>query len=91
MHKETQSKKVPKMHIDKEEIIRKIKLFRENIKGKFGVEKLIVFGSVERNAMEENSDVDIIVMSNKYGTQQFLKITPKLYNEWHLKPKRGSI
>ena len=40
-----------------------------------------------KGKMKKNSDIDIIVVSHKFGKKQFFSITPKLYEEWHQKQK----
>lgn len=66
-----------------EEIKERVKEFKESVRKKFSVEKVIIFGSAARGEMERDSDVDIIVASRKYGRKDVFKITPKLYGEWH--------
>jgi predicted nucleotidyltransferase len=39
--------------------------------------------------MSRHSDVDIIVVSQKYGRKDVFKIVPELYREWHEKQKIG--
>jgi len=67
------------------EIIQKIKEFKENIKRKYGVEKLIVFGSAARTNFKKFNDIDLIVVARKKEKQ--LHLLPKLYHEWHIKQK----
>ncbi|MBI2574779.1 nucleotidyltransferase domain-containing protein [Candidatus Woesearchaeota archaeon] len=74
---------------DRAEIIRKVKGFKQRIKGRFYVTSMILFGSVPKGTAGKHSDVDILVVSKKYGAKHFLEITPKLYNEWHLGYKGG--
>lgn len=70
-----------------QKIIEEIRKFKEKIKEKFFVEKIIIFGSAARGEMKIDSDVDIIVVSKKYGRKYFFKIVPRLYTEWHEKQK----
>ena len=44
-----------------------------NLKNKFRVEKVIVFGSALKNKFNKNSDIDIIVLSNDFKGIDFLK------------------
>ncbi len=74
---------------DKQSIIRRVEKFKKSIEKKFFVDTIIIFGSAARGSMNEHSDVDIIVVSRKYGTKHFFDVLPKLYNEWHLKSKVG--
>ncbi|MFQ6089641.1 MAG: nucleotidyltransferase domain-containing protein [Candidatus Methanofastidiosia archaeon] len=70
-----------------EEIKESIGKFKESVRRKFFVDKVIIFGSAARGEMKKDSDVDIIVVSKKYGRKDVFKITPKLYEEWHEKQK----
>jgi len=70
-----------------EKIKEKIKKFKENTSKKFFIEKVIIFGSAARGEMKKDSDIDIILVSKKYGRKDVFKIVPKLYEEWHEKTK----
>lgn len=69
-----------------ENVIRSVERFKEGSK-RFGVEKVIIFGSAARGEMNEDSDIDIMVVSRKYGRKHTFKITPKLYEIWHEKER----
>ena len=47
-------------------------------------EKLILFGSQATGNSNENSDVDIIVVSKKFEGVKALKRSPNLYLKWDL-------
>jgi len=70
-----------------EKIREKVEKFKKSITKKFFVERIIIFGSAARGEMKKDSDIDIIVVSKKYGRKDVFKITPKLYGEWHEKQK----
>jgi predicted nucleotidyltransferase len=70
---------------DREKIVREIKEFKQKIKKKFYVDEIIIFGSAARGEMGEHSDIDLIVVSKKFGTKDIFKIVPKLYGEWYLR------
>ena len=70
-----------------EAVVEKVRDFKEKICGKFFVDKIVIFGSAGRKEMKADSDVDLIVVSRKYGLRDFFEITPALYDEWHLKQK----
>ena len=61
------------------EIIDSIKKFKENIKSKLSVKKVILFGSYVNGNHHENSDIDICIIaenvSNNYSAM--LKIAPE--------------
>jgi hypothetical protein len=63
----------------KEGIIRIIK----KLKKKNRLDKVILFGSFARNDFGKYSDVDIIVISEKFKGIKKLKRSPKLYYEIH--------
>ena len=70
---------------DKEKIVEEIKKFKKRIEKKFHVDEIIIFGSVARGEMSKHSDIDLIVVSKKFGMKDFFKIVPKLYGEWYLR------
>jgi predicted nucleotidyltransferase len=70
-----------------EEIKEEIRKFKNRIKKEFFVDKIILFGSAARNEMKRDSDVDIIVVSKKFGRRDVFRIVPELYGEWHDKQK----
>ena len=70
-----------------EKIKEEVRRFKEGINEKFFVERVIIFGSAAKGEMKKDSDIDIIVVSKKFGRKDFFKITPKFYDEWHLKQK----
>jgi predicted nucleotidyltransferase len=55
---------------DGEKMVREIKEFKK----KFYVDEIIIFGSVARGKMGKHSDIDLIVVSKKFGTKDFLKL-----------------
>jgi predicted nucleotidyltransferase len=65
-------------------IIRDIRKFKESIRKKFGVEKVIVFGSAARGDMDENSDIDIILVSRKFSRVSFFKRHLGIREMWTL-------
>jgi len=66
------------------EIRKRVEKFKKKIEKKFFVEKIIIFGSAARGEMKEDSDIDLIVVSKKFGLKHFFNIVPKLYGEWSL-------
>ena len=47
--------------MDREEIIQTLKKFKEENKNKYHIKSLGIFGSVAKNCMNENSDIDVVV------------------------------
>jgi predicted nucleotidyltransferase len=66
-------------------MVREIMEFKKKIEKKFYVEKIIIFGSAARGEMGRHSDVDLIVVSKKFGMRNFFEVVPKLYGEWYLR------
>lgn len=64
----------------KPEIMDAIKKFGEGAR-KYGVEKIVLFGSQTSGRAGESSDVDLIVVSPE---TKKLELLSKLYHEWHI-------
>lgn len=62
------------------ELMNKLREFRSVATKKYGVKKMILFGSQVTGKATKDSDVDLIVVT-KNGK---MKIWPKLYREWHM-------
>ena len=69
------------------EVRKKVERFKSALKKKFDVEKIILFGSAAKGKVSEHSDVDLILISRKYGRRDVFRIVPKLYEVWHEKQK----
>ena len=67
-----------------EKIIEGVKAFKEVGKKDFGIEKVIIFGSAARKEMNENSDIDLIVVSKKFSGKSFVKRPVGLRRIWTL-------
>lgn len=68
----------------RDNLIKKLKKFKEMISKKYGVEKVILFGSRVSGKSNKDSDVDLIVVSKDFVGRSILKRSPGLYLEWHL-------
>jgi uncharacterized protein len=53
--------------MDKEEGLRFVKEFRRKLVNNFALKKLILFGSRARGDFREDSDFDLIVVSDEFG------------------------
>lgn len=69
--------------MDRKELIDKLKIFKKKIENKYGVEKIILFGSRACKKYKEDSDVDLVVVGNFKGKSN-LERAPPLYIEWEL-------
>ena len=67
-----------------QKIIQQLKKFKMNSKKAFGIDKIILFGSAAKGKMTEHSDVDLILVSEKFKGQSFFKRAIGLYNYWNL-------
>jgi|SRR3989344_6044548 len=65
----------------KSELIRELKKFKEDNK----IQKLILFGSrAKYKVVDENSDVDLIVVSSRFNGIKSFKRYPLLRRKWKL-------
>lgn len=64
----------------KPEITDALEKFRKAVR-KYGVEKIVLFGSQTTGRAGETSDVDLIVVSRE---EDKLGLLSKLYHEWHV-------
>jgi predicted nucleotidyltransferase len=60
-------------------IITIIKKFKAAVKDKYGVEKIVLFGSQARGEAKEGSDVDLIIVVKDYDKH----LVENLMTEWH--------
>ena len=67
------------------DFIRKLKAFKSSIEKDFPVDKMILFGSRAHGKLHKNSDVDLIIVSQKFGRLTFFKRGAKMYNYWGLR------
>ncbi|MFZ5515870.1 MAG: nucleotidyltransferase family protein [Candidatus Zhuqueibacterota bacterium] len=51
--------------MDREKIIQTLKKFKEENKDKYHIKSLGLFGSVAKNCMRDNSDIDVVVKLTK--------------------------
>jgi len=69
--------------MDKKELIIKLKEFKQQVIKKYGVKKIILFGSYPKDNAREDSDVDLIIVGNFKGNGN-LQRAPVFYREWHI-------
>lgn len=68
----------------KTEIIRGLKKFKDTIRDSYGVEKMVFFGSRATGKHRKDSDIDLILVSEKFRGKSFLKRPRGLYLHWPL-------
>jgi len=73
--------------MDRKELIKKIKKFKEKISKKYSLSNFILFGSMATGKPHKDSDVDLIVVSKDFEGVKSFKRSPNLYIEWHTKSK----
>lgn len=69
--------------MDKDELIIKLKEFKQQVIKKYGVKKIILFGSYSKDNVREDSDVDLIIVGD-FKSKGNLHRAPIFYKEWHL-------
>ena len=70
---------------ERTKIIRVVKKFENELRGKYQIEKIIIFGSQARGEAKKDSDIDLIVVSKNIKNK--MKFLSGLYHEWHLNQK----
>ncbi len=69
------------------EIIRMAKDFKEKAEVKYGIKKVILFGSQATGKAKPESDIDLMIVSDKIKNKP--DFMSKLYSEWHLVQKKN--
>ena len=64
--------------------LRKVEDFLRKISKKYKLKKARIFGSSVKGNMGENSDIDLIIISDKFEGLSSLKRPVELYLEWDL-------
>lgn len=62
--------------------------FKEKAKDKYDILKLILFGSQVTGRTREGSDIDLLVVSEKFGNHDKAALMSQLLEEWHLVQKK---
>ena len=68
----------------KEVDLSEVESFLRKIGKKYGIKKVVVFGSSVKGEFREDSDIDLIVISDEFEGVSPLKRPVKLYLEWDL-------
>lgn len=69
---------------NKENLLEKLKMFKEKLKKRFSVERIIFFGSRAKGKPSKDSDVDLIVVSDKFNGKKFRERAIGFYQYWNL-------
>lgn len=59
-----------------------MKKFKEKISGKLNVDKVLLFGSRSKGLEKENSDFDMVIVSQDFKDKKSFKRSPELYFMW---------
>ena len=66
--------------MEKKEIRKKIRLFLERVENKLGrPDKVILFGSYAKGGADDSSDIDLLIISNKFAKMSRKKRFDLLY------------
>src|SRR2546427_3910749 len=65
-------------------LIRELKSFRRKVSTRYGVQRMILFGSRARGGPRRDSDVDLIAVSPKFKRKNIVERASPLYMEWDL-------
>ncbi len=65
------------------DLLRNIRMFKSNNR----FDKIILFGSYARGDFTKDSDVDLIIIDNKFRKKNVFHRTKNLWINWHIKQK----
>ena len=63
--------------------IAELKKFKKKIEKKYKIKKVLMFGSVASGTYDENSDIDLIIVSDTFKGKSHLKRPIPFYKEWN--------
>ncbi len=70
----------------KPEVIPILREFRRRVAKKYGIERMILFGSQVTGRKRKDSDIDLLIVSRR---KRKLKLLSQLYHEWHVVQEIG--
>jgi len=68
----------------REDIIVKLKGFKERVGKDFPIKRMIFFGSMATGKATKDSDIDLIIVSDRFKDMNFIRRAAKMYNYWDL-------
>ena len=68
----------------KKSIIKNLKIFKLNLNKEVPIEKMIFFGSRTKGKYNRDSDIDLILVSNKFKNKRFRFRPLGFHNYWNL-------
>lgn len=67
-------------------VIKIVKDFKEKAEKKYGIGKVILFGSYATGKTREGSDIDLLVVANRFRSRA--DFMSRLFREWHIVQKK---
>jgi len=68
----------------REKIVQELRTFRKRMSKHYPIAELIFFGSIARGEFREDSDIDLIIVSEKFKGMNFIKRAARAYDYWVL-------
>ena len=65
-------------------ILKKLEKFRENLKNKIQIERIIFFGSRVSGKSHKDSDIDLVIVSKDFRGKKFRYRAIGFYNYWDI-------
>ncbi len=69
----------------REDIKRVLEKFKDRVNKDFPVKSMIFFGSMAAGKATEESDIDLIIVSDRFKGMNFIKRASKMYDYWDLR------
>lgn len=69
----------------KEDLIKEIRIFKEKVEEDFSDSKVILFGSMATGKTHKDSDVDLMIVSDRFKNINSIKRASLMYNYWTLR------
>lgn len=75
------------MGSSKIQVIELVKDFKRKAAAKYGIKKIILFGSQASGMTREGSDIDMLIVSDSFKKKT--EFMSKLFEEWHIVQKKN--
>jgi predicted nucleotidyltransferase len=72
------------MGSSRDALVKELRRFRKRIARRYGIERMILFGSQARGVARKDSDVDLIVVSPRFRRKNAIDRAYPLHLEWDL-------
>ena len=69
---------------EKEYLIKSLKTFLGKLNKDIKIQKVILFGSRARGNFNEDSDIDLIIVSDDFQDMNFFERVKKMYDYWEI-------